>query len=144
MAATQGIDDIYPTLITLEELHRGCFSESELRALKEKGGLKWTLILTIDAESVYKSTTSRDMRPPAEKTLLGHVWWLREMLRVGIIQSIQWCDTRDMTADGHTKGSIERAGLLAVMQGDQVYKHDLKRHTPHRQGGPAQQCSGPA
>eukprot|EP00959_Pyramimonas_sp_CCMP1952_P169371 3537996-Pyramimonas_sp.AAC.1 len=26
----------------------------------------------------------------------------------GIVRSIQWCDTRDMTADGHTQGSIDR------------------------------------
>eukprot|EP00959_Pyramimonas_sp_CCMP1952_P452943 9467426-Pyramimonas_sp.AAC.1 len=24
----------------------------------------------------------------------------------GIVHSIQWCDTRDVTADGHTKGRL--------------------------------------
>eukprot|EP00959_Pyramimonas_sp_CCMP1952_P044208 924008-Pyramimonas_sp.AAC.1 len=50
----------------------------------------------------------------------------------GIVRSIQWCDTRGMTADGHTKGSIDREMLLQVMGGIQTFKHDLKRHTPYR------------
>ena len=36
-----------------------------------------------------------------------------------IVESAQWCDTRDMTADGHTKGSIDRELLLQVMAGCQ-------------------------
>ena len=45
---------------------------------------------------------------------------------------MQWCDTRDMTADGHTKGSIDRQLLLEVMVGTQVYKHDVKSFAPYR------------
>eukprot|EP00959_Pyramimonas_sp_CCMP1952_P053440 1118050-Pyramimonas_sp.AAC.1 len=52
----------------------------------------------------------------------------------GIAHSIQWCDTRDMTADGHTKGGIGRERLLQVMGGIQTFKHDLKRHAPYRAG----------
>eukprot|EP00959_Pyramimonas_sp_CCMP1952_P341841 7160796-Pyramimonas_sp.AAC.1 len=58
----------------------------------------------------------------------------------GIAHSIQWCDTRDMTADGHTKGSIVREMLLQAMGGTQSFKYDLKRHTPYRAG----QTSRPA
>ena len=46
----------------------------------------------------------------AEKTLLGHVTYLREKFEKGVIQKIQWCDTRDMTADGHTKVSSRPDG----------------------------------
>jgi hypothetical protein len=132
LAATHGVDDVYYILVTLVELRQGCFNTKELQAIKEKGGLALKVTLTMDAESVYKSITSRDLKAPAEKTLLGHVWWLRDLIRIGIIHSVQWCDTRDMTADGHTKGCIDRAGLLEVMQGHQAYKHELKRYTPHR------------
>eukprot|EP00959_Pyramimonas_sp_CCMP1952_P173555 3626636-Pyramimonas_sp.AAC.1 len=52
----------------------------------------------------------------------------------GIVHSIQWCETRDMTADGHTKGGIDREMVLQVMGGLQTFKHDLKRHTPYRAG----------
>ena len=77
--------------------------------------------------------TSRDLKTPAEKTLLGHILWLRELLQLRLIESIQWCDTRDMTADGHTKGCVDRALLLDLMRGKQVYRHEVKRHTPHRE-----------
>eukprot|EP00959_Pyramimonas_sp_CCMP1952_P442854 9270591-Pyramimonas_sp.AAC.1 len=40
----------------------------------------------------------------------------------GIVRSIQWCDTRDMTADGRTKGSIDRELLLQVMGGKQTFQ----------------------
>ena len=39
-----------------------------------------------------------------------------------------------MTADGHTKGSIDRELLLQVMAGQQLFKHELKRHAPYRPG----------
>eukprot|EP00959_Pyramimonas_sp_CCMP1952_P447313 9365759-Pyramimonas_sp.AAC.1 len=52
----------------------------------------------------------------------------------GIVHIIQWCDTRDLTADGHTKGSIDREMPLQVTGGIQAFKYDLKRHTPHRAG----------
>eukprot|EP00959_Pyramimonas_sp_CCMP1952_P127931 2675465-Pyramimonas_sp.AAC.1 len=52
----------------------------------------------------------------------------------GIVHRIQRCDTRDMTADGHAKGSIDRGMLLQVMGGIQTFKHDRKRHTPYRAG----------
>ena len=58
--------------------------------------------------------------------------WVRELLSLGVLRSVQWCDTRDMTADGHTKGVIDRKHLLDLMKGWQEFKHDLKRHVPHR------------
>ena len=92
--------------------------------------------LTIDAESVFKSLTSKDLKIPTERTLLGHISWIREFLDLGILSNVQWCDTRDMTADGHTKGSIDRQLLLEVMVGTQVYKHDVKSFAPYRSSQP--------
>ena len=88
------------------------------------------IYLTIDAESVYKSLTSRELKTPAEKTLLGHISWIRELLQLRIIQMIQWCDTRDMTADGHTKGCTDRKLLLYLMSAIQQLSHNLKTFKP--------------
>ena len=93
--------------------------------VREHGGLKIEVTLTTDAESVFKSLTSRDVKIPTEKSLLGHIVWIREMLSSGIVNCIQWCDTRDMTADGHTKGSIDRQLLLNVMVGLQSFQHKV-------------------
>ena len=54
------------------------------------------------------------------------------MLQLGIIDVVQWCDTRDMGADGHTKGCIDRKGLIDLMKGFQTYLYEVKKHTPHR------------
>jgi hypothetical protein len=120
-------------LVTLVELKHGVLQAEQLKKYREDGGLLLKVVLTTDAESVYKSLISRDLKTPAEKTLLGHVCWIRELLQLGLIESVQWCDTRDMTADGHTKGTIERHLLLEAMDGRQAYKHDVKTYRPHRQ-----------
>ena len=85
-----------------------------------------------------------DLKTPTEKTLLGHVSWIREMMQNGIVDEIQWCDTRDMTADGHTKGSIDRKQLLEVMQGYQAFQHPVKKYKPHRAGNGSAKPSGNA
>ena len=53
-------------------------------------------------------------------------------MEVGIVHSVHWCDTRDMSADGHTKGSIDRELLIALMAGKQSYAHELKTCIPFR------------
>ena len=132
LGAAHGVEDAYPSLITLHELHKGRLTPEALKGIKERGGLCIKATLTVDAESVYKSLSSRDLKIPTEKTLLGHIAWLREWLQNGIIESLQWCDTRDMTADGHTKGSVDRVILIELMSGRQRYRYDVKRHTPYR------------
>jgi chaperone required for assembly of F1-ATPase len=114
------------------ELKQGVLRTEELKKYREEGGLALKVTLTLDAESVYKSLSGRDLKTPAEKTLLGHVCWLRELLQLRLIEVLQWCDTRDMTADGHTKGCIDRQTLLEVMKGHQSYKHEVKKYIPHR------------
>ena len=125
LGIAHGMDDAYPTLITLHELKQGILTPTQLKNIKEKGGICLHVILTTDAESVYKSLTSRDLKVPTEKTLLGHVSWVRELMQLGLIRTLQWCDTRDMTADGHTKGSIDRQLLIQLMSGKQKYHHDV-------------------
>jgi len=132
IAVSHGYDDAFPTLITLVELKHGVLKPEELKRYREEGGMKLRVTMTTDAESVYKSLTSRDLKTPAEKTLLGHVVWIRELLQLSLIEAIQWCDTRDMTADGHTKGCIERTLLLELMRGIQSFKHPVKRYSPFR------------
>ena len=96
------------------------------------GGLSIKVTLTIDTEYVFKSLSSKDLKKPTECTLLGHISWIRQMMERGIVHCVQWCDTRDMTADGHTKGSIDREGLLEVMSGTQSFKYDVKQFVPYR------------
>ena len=132
IGAAHGFDDAYPTLVTLHELNHGVLSPSQLRSFRENGGIKIDVTLTVDAESVFKSLSSKDLKVPAERTLLGHISWLREAIQLGLIDKLCWCDTRDMTADGHTKGSIDRRGILDLMNGWQGYQHKPQVYKPFR------------
>ena len=105
LAAAHGVEEAFPTLVTFHELRDGVLSASGLKAVRERGSLDIEATLTVDAESVYKSITSRDIKTPTEKTSLGHVAWLRELLNQGILSYVQWCDARDMASNGHRGGS---------------------------------------
>ena len=50
---------------------------------------------------------------------------------------MQWCDARDMTADGRAKGSIVRELVLQEMVGQQSLKHEVKRYVLRRATGHA-------
>ena len=89
VGASHGLDDASPTLITLVELKSGILKPEQLKMYNECGNLPFHAYLIIDAESVYKSSTSKELKTPAEKTLLGHVMYLREKLEKGVIQKIQ-------------------------------------------------------
>ena len=44
----------------------------------------------------------------------------------GAIAKLIWCDTRDMTADAHTKSSIDRVATHALMTGERHRVHEAK------------------
>ena len=130
LAGVHGFEDAYPLLVTLNEIYHGVLPQG-MNTPRHEANLRYRAILTTDAESMYKSLTSREQKTPAEHTLLGHVSMLREMLRIGLLQKVQWCDTKDMTADGHTKGSVDRTLLKQVMEGQQEFEYDIQSYTSH-------------
>ena len=77
----------------------------------------------IDAKSVFESIKATTFKPPVENSLSGHVLWLREMLSKGLVQDFVWTDTRDMYADGLTKGVIKRDALFEIMAGTLRLRH---------------------
>ena len=52
------------------------------------------------------------------------------MLQKKVIKRLQWYDTRDMIADGHTKGNIDRTALINAMNGEQKYLYETRTHEP--------------
>ena len=125
LGAAAGCDDALPVLVTLHEFVKGPLPARQAVLLRENGGYCYKLLLTIDAMSVYHSIVALHLKAPSEKSLLSHLCWLRELFLTGIVSQVRWCDTRDMSCDGHTKGQIERGGLLASMRGDYGFKHAL-------------------
>ena len=75
------MEDAYPSIITLIELKQGVPSAEQLKKFCDLGELPLQVTLTVDAESVYKSIPSLDLQTPSEKTLLGHVMWIRDQMQ---------------------------------------------------------------
>ena len=84
------------------------------------------MVLYVDAMSVFAAITATYIKHPAEKGLLSHVQFVRELLDSGVLQVLMWIDTRDMSADGMTKGSIDRDMLHLCMEGYMKFKHEFK------------------
>ena len=94
----------------------GPLSTTEGRQLRE-GHLQTTVHIevAIDAMSVFAAITADRIKAPAEKSLLSHVQFVRELLDKGIIRALIWLDTRDITADGMTKGAVDRAAIEKIV-----------------------------
>ena len=85
------------------------------------------MALYLDAKSVYAAVTATFIKQPAEKSLLSHIQYLRELLDKDIIQGLIWLDTRDMGADGLTKGSVSRDALHQLMAGVMHILHEWEQ-----------------
>eukprot|EP00959_Pyramimonas_sp_CCMP1952_P062332 1303166-Pyramimonas_sp.AAC.1 len=53
LAASRNLEDCYPTIMTLHELHAGPLTPTQLKDVLELGGMSIKVSLTIDAESVF-------------------------------------------------------------------------------------------
>lgn len=75
---------------------------------------------------MYAAATATFVKIPAEKSLLAHVQYLRELLDNGVLEALWWLDTRDMLADGLTKGAVDRTALHQLMEGYEHFMKDYK------------------
>ena len=101
----------------LHQVTCGSIDAIEAKRLREEGGWANPMILVVDAYSVFSAVTANVLKVPADSSLLAHVQYLRELLERLILYALWWCDTRDMYADGCTKGQIERDKLHELMRG---------------------------
>ena len=107
----------------LYEMQHGVMTASDARHHALSKGFARTA-LYLDAKSVYAAVTATFIKTPAEKSLLTHVQFLREILDRGTLSAILWIDTRDMIADGLTKGAVGRELLQAAMDGLMTLIHE--------------------
>jgi hypothetical protein len=125
-AVTGAADAAVPLLVTLEEFSRGPLNLSEARRLREEGGWQFKSLIATDSMSLFQSVTVMKLKHCSEKSIILHLLWLRDILQKKIIDKLRWVDTRDMSADGHTKGSIPRDLLLAAMIGRHTYQYSVQ------------------
>ena len=111
----------------LYEIAYGVQRTETLRLVRE-GGLKSpvAIVVVVDADSVFTSITAQQIKPPAEKSLLVQLQWVRELLDSHILHTLAWCDTRDMISDALTKGSVDRARIHAAMDGKLIIEFPAK------------------
>ena len=134
----------------LLELEAGPISMQDARSKRMQGGYIPTS-LYLDAKSVYAAIIATFIKPPAEKSLLCHIQYIRELLDKGIIQYLFWIDTRDMIADGLTKGAVDRNALHTLMDEVQKIEHayeqwkskQLMRLSEDPSAEALAQCPGP-
>ena len=80
--------------------------------------------------SVFAAVTAVFIKTPAEKSLLCHVQFLRELLDHGVLAAIVWLDTRDMCSDGLTKGAVNMDALIRILEGIGRLCHEPKVWRP--------------
>ena len=100
--------------------------------------------MVTDARNLLTALRCTNLHTPAEKNFITHLLWLQCKLRSGVLDALIWSDTRDMTADGHTKGSISRDAIHKVMNGYREINYareTLRLHTPASPPQSSSSCS---
>ena len=124
------VDKGFLILQVLDELTSGRSTAAEAMQRRETGGFAVPGALYLDALSVYASVTATFVKTPADNGVLIHCLYLRELLDNNVIWALIWQDTRDMLADGLTKGSVDRKAIHDCMDGLIEIKHECKPWRP--------------
>ena len=88
-----------------------------------KGRVPMAIEALTDSYSIFSYLAAAHLKLPAEKGTYYHLAYLREKLVSTLIGSYTWVDTRDMVADGLTKGRADRTALIKMMHGSFVLDH---------------------
>ena len=126
LAAGDAFDQGLLTSHLLYEIEFGPLTTKAARDRRMCGGYS-PIALYVDAKSVFAVVTATFVKTPAEKSLLCHVQYLRELLDKDVSQQIVWIDTRDMCADGLTKGAVQRTAIQEIMNGTMQLRHECER-----------------
>ena len=110
--------------LTLHEIASGPLGPDAAMKLRD-GAMEciFQMHLGIDSMGLLTAVTAPRPKAPAEKSLLPHLLWMRDLLKVSVMKTLSWYDTRDMSSDGLTKGCIDRAALLELAGGTVTRKH---------------------
>ena len=113
-------------------MQTGRVSAAQALERREHGGWAIPAALYLDALSVYASVTATFVKTPADNGVLVHCLYLRELLDNDVLMALIWLDTRDMVADGLTKGAVDRKALHDLMNGIVTIAHECKPWQPKR------------
>ena len=124
-AVLDGIGAALKVTALYEEILTGPKSAATLAALQDDGKYTLEVHACTDARSVFDSVANPKAVKATEEHLLVHILKLKEFIKNGLVKGLWWVDTRDMVADGLTKGVLDRAAILALTeQGLWTLQHD--------------------
>ncbi len=121
-AETNGLIDALEKVFPIQTAYHQllCGSEetaAQLAELQDAGNMVPGIEAGVDARGVYESIHAPDLGDLQESFLKLHIISIREKLEAGSIRRPWWLDTRDMLADGLTKGGIRRDAPVAACEG---------------------------
>ena len=90
----------------------------EAARLSEEAGLGFKVSAVTTAKNLLSAPHVANLKVPAKKNLIAHLMWLKDKHTKGAVKKLMWTDTRDMTVDGRTKGSIKGDALRVLMDGN--------------------------
>ena len=103
--------------MAFHQIEHGCSeSATEMATALEHGNLTPAIDAVIDARAVWDAVAAADACNPLECSLKLHLLSLRDKLTQKILRQLFWADTRDMVADGMTKGGVHRKLLTSVSE----------------------------
>ena len=115
--------------VTLHQIYMGTSQTPEQMVdMLENGQLYPPLDVSVDARAVYDAVSATDTCEPAGSSLKLHLLSVRNRMESGIIRRLHWVDTRDMLADGLTKGGIDKQ-LLHQVRNNCRFKVVHEAHT---------------
>ena len=116
-AVTSAADFLMIVGSMFHEVDRGVQTSAEvLMKLREDGGYSLPLSVCTDGMSLLTAVQNVVAKVPTEASTLHHVQWLQQLLRRRVLHALYWVDTRDMIADGMTKGSVPRQALRTLQE----------------------------
>ena len=125
------VDQAITLATTLHEIELGPVNVTQTKQLVEEARLVFKIDGYVDAMSLIKALSAASIKVPQEKSFLLNFLWIAEHIRTRLLQTLPWSDTRDMIADGLTKGSIDRALLHKACDGYRKLIHNVETISTH-------------
>ena len=124
-----GCDTVDHGIVLCQALHHistGKSSAKEGKELLDRWGLSnphGSLSRRIKRIRIHHANIPEN---PVDQSVLIHCLYIRQLLTDGVLSALAWVDTRDMHADGLTKGSVDRKGIHDIMTGTVTRNHEIK------------------
>ena len=107
----------------LHEMRYGPVTLEVAKELTEGPSQHITFDTGTDSYNLVFALSRYKVKPPAEKSFLCHLLWMRQKLEQGAVNRLLWTDTRDITADPRTKGAASRKPSHEICSGVYFQRH---------------------